>query len=333
MGDFKSLKMSDGSKGLDAAAQGFATSFLTTVKAVKYEHLVAGVSGGIVSTLMLHPLDLLKIRFAVDDGNVKDRPKYYGLRHAFSTVFRQEGFLGLYKGVTPNITGAATAWGLYFLFYNSIKTNLQGGDTKLQLSPASHLLAASASGIVTLGLTNPIWVVKTRLCLQFGRDPASSIQQNQDPNRVYKGMLDAFRKISATEGLAGLYRGFVPGIWGVSHGAIQFMAYEELKSAFNNYHHQPIDSKLGTMEYLFFAALSKFVAAVTTYPYQVVRARLQDQHSRYRGAIHCIRSTFRNESIGGFYKGLYPNLLRVVPATAITFVVYEKVSQFLSDLR
>ena len=31
----------------------------------------------------------------------------------------------------------------------------------------------------------------------------------------------------------------------------------------------------------------------------------------------------------GFYKGLYPNLLRVVPATAITFVVYENMINFL----
>ena len=31
---------------------------------VKYEHLLAGVSGGIVSTVTLHPLDLLKVRLA-----------------------------------------------------------------------------------------------------------------------------------------------------------------------------------------------------------------------------------------------------------------------------
>ena len=91
-------------------------SFVASMKAVKYEHLIAGLSGGAVSTLLLHPLDLLKIRFAVDDGkNDGTRPKYMGLRHAFGSVLRQEGFLGLYKGVTPNITGAATAWGLYFL--------------------------------------------------------------------------------------------------------------------------------------------------------------------------------------------------------------------------
>lgn len=31
---------------------------------IKYEHLVAGISGGVTSTLILHPLDLIKIRFA-----------------------------------------------------------------------------------------------------------------------------------------------------------------------------------------------------------------------------------------------------------------------------
>jgi len=31
---------------------------------VKIENLVAGLSGGVVSTMVLHPLDLVKIRFA-----------------------------------------------------------------------------------------------------------------------------------------------------------------------------------------------------------------------------------------------------------------------------
>ena len=30
---------------------------------IRYEHLVAGISGGVTSTLILHPLDLIKIRF------------------------------------------------------------------------------------------------------------------------------------------------------------------------------------------------------------------------------------------------------------------------------
>jgi hypothetical protein len=66
------------------------------------QSFIAGSSGGIVSTLILHPLDLLKIRFAVNNGKaIKDRPKYFGLKHAFKTVISQEGFKGLYKGSKP----------------------------------------------------------------------------------------------------------------------------------------------------------------------------------------------------------------------------------------
>lgn len=107
--------MADENPGQTKARSGIMSSFSSTLKAVKYEHFVAGISGGVASTLLLHPLDLLKIRFAVDDGSVKDRPKYYGMRHAFATVYKQEGFRGLYKGVTPNLAGSASAWGLYFL--------------------------------------------------------------------------------------------------------------------------------------------------------------------------------------------------------------------------
>ena len=46
--------------------------------------------------------------------------------------------------------------------YNTIKTEMQGGDTKKQLTPSLHMLAAAEAGLFTLVLTNPIWVVKTR---------------------------------------------------------------------------------------------------------------------------------------------------------------------------
>lgn len=63
---------------------------------VGMEHLVAGVSGGVASTLILHPLDLVKIRFAVADG-LSSRPQYNGLFHAFKSILKDEGVKGLYR--------------------------------------------------------------------------------------------------------------------------------------------------------------------------------------------------------------------------------------------
>ncbi|KAG8299680.1 hypothetical protein J6590_094926 [Homalodisca vitripennis] len=111
---------------------------------------------------------------------------------------------------------------------------------------------------------------------------------------------------------------------GVSHGALQFMTYEEMKNWYNKSRHLPIDAKMGTMEYLTFAALSKLFAAAVTYPYQVVRARLQDQHREYKGTWDCVDQTWRYEGTRGFYKGLLPYLLHVMPNICLVLLIYEK---------
>ncbi|CAH2285735.1 mitochondrial folate transporter carrier [Pelobates cultripes] len=291
---------------------------------VRYENLAAGLSGGVISTLVLHPLDLVKLRFAVSDG-LALRPQYNGIFHCLSTVWKREGLRGLYQGVTPNMWGAGASWGLYFLFYNTIKAYKKEGRVE-NLSATEHLLSAAGAGALTLCLTNPIWVTKTRLVLQYdaGLDPSK---------REYRGMFHALGKIYRHEGIPGLYKGFIPGLFGTSHGALQFMAYEELKLEYNKYLNRPCDTKLSTVEYITMAALSKIFAVTTTYPYQVVRARLQDQHNKYNGVIDVISRTWRKEGVHGLYKGLIPNILRVTPACCITFVVFEKVSHFLFDLR
>lgn len=285
---------------------------------VKVGNLVAGLSGGVVSTLVLHPLDLVKIRFAVSDG-LELRPKYSGIFHCMKSVWHQEGLRGLYQGVTPNVWGAGASWGLYFFFYNAIKGYTKEGR-QTELSATEHLVSAAEAGILTLTLTNPIWVTKTRLVLQYDAGPSG---------KQYKGMVDALVKIYRHEGLPGLYKGYVPGLFGTSHGALQFMAYEELKRDYNKYRKAPSDAKLNALEYIVMAALSKIFAVATTYPYQVVRARLQDQHNRYNGVVDVVRRTWRNEGLVGFYKGIGPNLIRVTPACCITFVVYENVSRLL----
>lgn len=290
------------------------------------QHLYAGVSGGVISTLVLHPLDLVKIRFQVYEGvsgTSSSRPAYNGIIHAMRSIVQNSGIVGLYQGVTPNVWGAGVSWGLYFFFYNSMKTWMQEGDTKKNLGAGRHMLIASAAGFATLSLTNPIWVTKTRLCLQYEQSSADA--KCQPAQQQYRGMMDALIKIYKMEGVRGLYKGFVPGILGISHGALQFMAYEEMKTVYNQYRKQPLDTRLGSGEYIVFAALSKMFSAVLTYPYQVLRSRLQDQHRQYDGVMDVVRQIIRYEGWLAFYKGMGPCLLRVTPACAITFLVYENV--------
>jgi hypothetical protein len=46
-----------------------------------------------------------------------------------------------------------------------------------------------------------------------------------------------------------------------------------------------------------------------------------------------VRTCVQREGIGGFYKGLVPNVLRVMPQSALTFLVYESVMRLLSKQR
>jgi len=50
---------------------------------------------------------------------------------------------------------------------------------------------------------------------------------------------------------------------------------------------------------------------------------------QYRDGLATFKLIMQRESTGGLYKGLVPNVLRVMPQSAITFLVYEKVMQLL----
>jgi solute carrier family 25 folate transporter 32 len=296
---------------------------------------VAGVFAGFISCVTTHPLDVVKTRFQVQDGRLSHVPLYRGTTHALVTIAKTEGLASLYAGLTPNLLGSTVSWGCYFYGYNYLKglarANSSNLDSRGQLGPGMNMACATCAGLSTCIATNPIWLVKTRLQLQHGS------------GRKLNGMVDALKTVVKEEGFLGLYKGLFPSLLLVSHGALQFMCYEEMKKGFQRYVNGGAEH-LTTWQTFFTGATAKVFASVVTYPSQVVRARLQQvdpnvvrcqqgqvmQGERYyRGTTDVVVKVLKHEGVHGFYKGIVPNLLRVVPSAAITFVVYEKVAKFL----
>ncbi|XP_063694024.1 solute carrier family 25 member 32-like [Bolinopsis microptera] len=293
--------------------------FKSIVKALNFDVLIAGLTGGAVSTLILHPLDVVKIQLQVSENHsYHERKVYKNMRDVIPTVYRNGGLLSFYQGVSPNLVGAACSWGLYFFIYHGLKTSTLQNSDKTSLGMAEHLAYAAIAGFMTLTLTNPIWVIKTRMVLQ-----ASS------KNTMYRGLVDGLSQVARKEGLRGLYSGYLPGLFGISHGVIQFVSYEKMKEYYYKKNSYNLDEKLGVFPYIALSASSKVLAVSLTYPYQVIRSRLQDASCQYNGSWDIIMRTVRNEGWRGFYKGIVPNLIRVTPACCITFVCFENVMHYL----
>ncbi|KAJ3131164.1 Serine/threonine-protein phosphatase pp1 [Physocladia obscura] len=250
----------------------------------------------------------------------------FGLRgtiKTFNLIRASDGINGLYRGIGANLAGSTFSWGLYFLWYDLIKTQMQNslvsdnfGNSSIVKTnntshlPASyHLVASALAGATTCLFTNPFWLIKTRMCADRASDPGA-----------YRSLWDGLRRTYLGEGVRGLYKGLPFAIVGVSHGAVQFVAYEEMKK-------WNASRKLGSTDIAVMSISSKVFAMVVTYPYQVAKARIQNQRgnteAHYRTSFETIARIFKGEGIRGFYKGIGPSLIRVLPGTVLTFVVYE----------
>nr|CDS27207.1 mitochondrial folate transporter:carrier [Hymenolepis microstoma] len=308
----------------------FEESFRRYLSHLKWEQLAAGIAGGSVTTAILHPLELAKIRLQVNEGNrvVKTRPASSRLLGTLREVYCAKGAIGLYQGSVVNIVGNAVSWGLYFMFYGALKNYAQNGDTCKQLGSAEYLGLATISSTAVLWMTNPIWIAKTRICLQY-ETIACNASASMSSNRLTTWR--CLYGIWQSEGIRGFYRGLLPGMFGVTSGALQFLLYEQFRNQYNGYHRRPIDTHLKAPEYLLMGIISKSLSTTLTYPFQVIRTRLQEQHRTYNSISCLLKSIWKFEGVRGYYKGLLPNLLRTAPACGLMFVVYENSLNYLTS--
>ncbi|KAF2824067.1 hypothetical protein CC86DRAFT_396020 [Ophiobolus disseminans] len=277
----------------------------------------AGFSAGVISCLAAHPLDLLKNRLQL---NTKTRSRPGDSFRILRNVIKDEGGTrALYRGLWPNLLGNSLGWGLYFLFYGNLKELFQSRRGKGEhLGSAEFFSASIIAGLLTGACTNPIWVVKTRMLERGANHPSA-----------YKSMSYGLRHVYETRGLKGLWAGFVPSSLGVLHGAVQFSIYENMKKRRGS--QVGGQDRLSNWEYVYMSGGSKLLAGAITYPYQPIRARMQqyDAAQQYTGLLDVLRKTYKNEGMLAFYKGVVPNTLRVIPTTIVTFLVYENTKLYL----
>lgn len=297
-----------------------------------------------MGALLTCPLEVVKTRFQALNNRrafMQDAAKPKHMPHfvyAFSVIIEKEGIRGLWKGLGPNLVGVFPSRAIYFGVYNATKGQLlTSGYSDNSLV---HLLSAMAAGAAVSTATSPIWLVKTRMQLQ-----TSDVSTPGHTN--YKNSFDCANRVYKEEGIRGFYKGLGASYLGIAESSIQFVLYEKMKAIVLEKKREGLAStlsvvptsppSLSNLEYMSLAATAKLIAAVSTYPHEVIRTRLREQRvatvdnpHKYTGLFQALRLIFREEGVAGLYGGMSAHLLRVVPNAAIMFWTYELVVRYLS---
>eukprot|EP01134_Creolimax_fragrantissima_P001016 CFRG1016T1 len=311
-----------------------------------YDAVVCGSLSGLLSRMCIAPLDVIKIRLQLQvepisginritrKATAANAGYYRGWIHAMRTVVLEEGATALFKG---NLTADLLYLGFgaaQFGFYN---------EWRKQFTPVSNTMAFLGGGLagsVATVVTYPLDLMRTRLAAQG------------EP-KIYKSLTHAIGELYKIDGVRGFYRGLIPTIVQIfPYMSLQFCLYEgtirpikRLKlNRLENAEKDNMNVNLSTMEYLLAGSFSGAASKFIVLPMDVVRKRLQVQGFddarqsfgrvvKYNGTIHCIGVIFKNEGIGGFYKGAVPATLKALIASAVTWMAFEQLSRLIREQR
>ncbi|XP_033288760.1 solute carrier family 25 member 33 isoform X1 [Orcinus orca] len=242
---------------------------------------------------------------------------------AHQSILEKEGPKSLFRGLGPNLVGVAPSRAVYFACYSKAKEQFNG--IFVPNSNTVHIFSAGSAAFVTNSLMNPIWMVKTRM--QLERKVRGSKQMNT---------LQCARYVYQTEGIRGFYRGLTASYAGISETIICFAIYENLKKYLKE---APLASSTNGTEknstnffgLMAAAALSKGCASCVAYPHEVIRTRLREEGTKYKSFVQTARLVFREEGYLAFYRGLFAQLIRQIPNTAIVLSTYELIVYLLED--
>ncbi|KAJ2353879.1 hypothetical protein GGH92_000386, partial [Coemansia sp. RSA 2673] len=251
-------------------------------------HALAGAGGGIISMAVTYPLITVNTRLQVQ--RKKDSTSYTGNMDALRKILSTEGISGLFSGLESALFGAAVTNGVYYYFFEAVKAAFERASKHKNMSTVESMVSGAVAGAMTCIITNPIWVVNTRLTV---KQKNLDNEQEETPTTV-----QAFAEIIKEDGVLALWQGIIPALILVINPIIQYTAFEQLKNKVERFR------KLGSLDFFVLGAISKLAATSITYPYILLKSRMQLKQSknegeRYDSLVDGLRKVIAQEGIAG----------------------------------
>ncbi|KAJ1777579.1 mitochondrial aspartate-glutamate transporter agc1 [Coemansia sp. RSA 2523] len=280
-----------------------------------YNFAIGAVAGGI-GAAVVYPIDLVKTRMQNQRAAVVGEMLYKNSIDCFRKVIRNEGILGLYRGLGPQLVGVAPEKAIKLTvndFVRSRFTNKQTGE----IAVAGEMLAGAMAGASQVVFTNPLEIVKIRLQIQ-GEMLKEAVGSTKAISR--SGAITIIKEL----GLVGLYKGASACLLrDVPFSAIYFTCYSHLKKDV----FREGERQLGMLDLLLAGAIAGMPAAYLTTPADVIKTRLQvvakQGETVYTGLTDAARKIYKEEGFKAFFKGGPARIFRSSPQFGATLMCYE----------
>ncbi|KAL7204371.1 hypothetical protein ACSBR2_017448 [Camellia fascicularis] len=288
------------------------------------DFLMGGVSAAVSKTAAA-PIERVKLLIQNQDEMIKSgrlSEPYKGIGDCFGRTIREEGFVSLWRGNTANVIRYFPTQALNFAFKDYFKRlfNFKKDRDGYWKWFAGNLASGGAAGASSLLFVYSLDYARTRLA-----NDAKAAKKGGE--RQFNGLVDVYKKTLASDGLAGLYRGFNISCVGIIvYRGLYFGMYDSLKPVVLT----------GQLQDNFFAsfALGWVItngAGLASYPIDTVRRRMMmtsGEAVKYKSSFDAFSQILKNEGPKSLFKGAGANILRAVAGAGV-LAGYDKLQEIV----
>jgi len=270
--------------------------------------MLSGIAAGVSKTAAA-PIERVKLLVQNQDEMIKqgrlDKP-YTGVVDCTKRTLQAEGIAPFWRGNLANVLRYFPTQALNFAFKDTIKAQFKVGKDASQITKlSSNVAAGGLAGSLSLTVVYSLDFARTRL---------ANDAKGKGGERQFNGLIDVYRKTLASDGIGGLYRGFVISCVGIFiYRGLYFGLYDTLKPVLLG------DNPNATLSFFLGWAIT-IVSGLASYPIDTVRRRMMMTSGggvKYNGSIDCARQVIANEGFMSLMKGAGANILRGVAGAGV----------------
>ncbi|KAI0671297.1 mitochondrial carrier [Trametes maxima] len=309
---------------------------------------LAGGTAGCVAKTAVAPLDRVKILFQASNPDFqKYAGTWSGTFRAVAKIYGENGFRGLLQGHSATLFRIFPYAAIKFMAYDQIEGALM--PTRESQTNLRRFTAGALSGMISVLFTYPLELIRVRMAYYtraashspetYHRPSIRSVMQHiynegavrpppPSGSSLVQTALETQQSLFMRFPLLKFYRGFTVTIAGIiPYAGTSFLAWGFLRARFLPPNSPTSKAKSHPLADLSFGAVSGALAQTVSYPFEVVRRRMQvgglTRPDRWLRWGETVRTIWNAGGWRGFYIGLSIGYLKVVPMTAISYAVWQ----------